>query len=149
MTIQISGCKSDNAISALGIEDFVIYGDPKNEQEFNSMFRKVVGIDSTNSVILSSNPSDFGITWSQVAAKKLELEAAEPMRLLRIERDKKLQETDWRTNNDYPYDDADAWATYRTALRNLPAEIAAGNVAAPVIQDGALVFDDWPQVPNA
>ena len=97
MTIHISGCKSDDAISALGIEDFVIYGDPKNEQEFNSMFKKVVGIDSTNSAILSSNPNDFGVTWSQIAAKKLELEADEPMRLLRIERDKKLQETDWRT----------------------------------------------------
>ena len=147
MITQISGCKTNNAISALGIEDFVIYGDPKNEQEFNSMFRKVVGIDSTNSVILSSNPSEFGITWSQVAAKKLELEAAEPIRLLRIERDKKLQETDWRTNNDYPYDDADAWATYRAALRNLPAEIGAGNVTAPKIENNSFIFNDWPEVP--
>ena len=85
----------------------------------------------------------------EIQTKLAELQAAEPMRLLRIQRDKKLQESDWRTNNDYPYDDADAWATYRTALRNLPAVISTGNVAAPVIQDGALVFDDWPQVPNA
>ena len=88
-------------------------------------------------------------TAEQIQEKIAELQAAEPMRLLRIQRDKKLQESDWRTNNDYPYDDADAWATYRTALRNLPAVISTGNVAAPVIQDGALVFDDWPQVPNA
>ena len=147
MTIHISGCKSDDAISALGIEDFVIYGDPKNEQEFNSMFKRIVGEDSDGTAILSSNPSDFGITWSQVAAKKLELEAAEPMRLLRIERDKKLQETDWRTNNDYPYDNADAWATYRAALRNLPAEITAGNVTAPTIENNSLIFHDWPEQP--
>jgi pyoverdine/dityrosine biosynthesis protein Dit1 len=69
------------------------------------------------------------------------------MRILRIERDKKLQESDWRTNNDYPYADADAWATYRAALRNLPAEIAAGNVTAPVIENNILIFDDWPAQP--
>ena len=84
----------------------------------------------------------------EVEEKIHELQLAEPLRLLRIERDKKLQESDWRTNNDYPYDDADTWATYRVALRNLPAEIAAGNVAAPVLQNGTLLFD-WPQVPNA
>lgn len=83
-----------------------------------------------------------------ILSKVSELKAAEPMRLLRIQRDKKLQETDWRTNNDYPYDDADTWATYRTQLRNLPAEISAGNVTAPILQNGTLIFD-WPQVPNA
>ena len=87
-------------------------------------------------------------TQEEISLKIEELKAAEPMRLLRIERDLKLQESDWRTNNDYPYDNADAWATYRTALRNLPAEIAAGNVAAPVLQNGTLLFD-WPQVQNA
>ena len=122
MTTHISGCKSDDVISALGIEDFVIYGDPKNEQEFNSMFKRIVGTDSTNSAILSSNPSDFGITWSQVAAKKLELEAAEPMRLLRIERDKKLQESDWRATIDYQGTKQNEWLTYRQALRDLPAD---------------------------
>ena len=147
MKNPMSRCEINDTVSSLGIEDFVIYGDPKNEQEFNNMFKKVVGIDSTNTVILSSNPSDFGVTWSQVEDKKLELEAAEPMRLLRIERDKKLQETDWRTNNDYPYDDADAWATYRAALRNLPAEIAAGNVTAPKIENNSFIFNDWPEVP--
>ena len=147
MTIQLISCNVSDAVTSLGLEDFVVYGEPKNEQEFNSMFKKVVGTDSTNSAILSSNPSDFGVTWSQVAAKKLELEAAEPIRLLRIERDKLLAETDWRTNNDYPYDDADAWTTYRTALRNLPAEITAGNVTAPTIENNSLIFNDWPEVP--
>tara|TARA_A100001015_G_C14941992_1_gene692965 strand:- start:134 stop:493 length:360 start_codon:yes stop_codon:yes gene_type:complete len=84
---------------------------------------------------------------SLVTTKINEIYAAEPMRLLRIERDKRLQESDWRTNNDYPYDDADAWATYRTALRNLPAEITAGNVTAPTIENNSLIFNDWPEVP--
>tara|TARA_B100000424_G_scaffold163355_1_gene125230 strand:+ start:1779 stop:2144 length:366 start_codon:yes stop_codon:yes gene_type:complete len=87
------------------------------------------------------------IPAEQIYNKLTELESLEPMRLLRIERDSKLQQSDWRTNNDYPYDDADAWATYRTALRNLPAEITAGNVTAPTIENNSLIFHDWPEQP--
>ena len=46
--------------------------------------------------IESSNPSDFGTTWSAVSAKKTELVNAEPMRLLREERiDAWLKQIGW------------------------------------------------------
>ena len=131
MTNQISGCTVSNAVSSLGIEDFVVYGDPKNEEEFNSMFKKVVGIDSTNSTILSSDPSDFGVTWSQVEAKKLELEAAEPMRLLREERDQLLSQSDWRDLPSYPGSNQEAWRTYRQQLRDLPSTTDPSNPTWP------------------
>ena len=55
----------------------------------------------------------------EVEAKIKELDAAEPMRLLRIERDKKIAQTDWRVLPDQsPTDD---WINYRQALRDLPA----------------------------
>ena len=55
----------------------------------------------------------------EVEAKIKELNAAEPMRLLRIERNKKIAETDWRMLPDHtPSDD---WINYRQALRDLPA----------------------------
>jgi len=55
----------------------------------------------------------------EVEAKIKELDAAEPMRLLRIERDKKIAQTDWRVLPDQtPSDD---WINYRQALRDLPA----------------------------
>ena len=58
-------------------------------------------------------------TEEDVKAKIIELDAAEPMRLLRIERDKKIAETDWRVLPDQtPSDD---WINYRQALRDLPA----------------------------
>ena len=58
-------------------------------------------------------------TEQEVKAKLIELEAAEPMRLLRIERDKKIAQTDWRVLPDQtPTDD---WINYRQALRDLPA----------------------------
>ena len=58
-------------------------------------------------------------TEQEVKAKIIELNAAEPMRLLRIERDKKIALTDWRVLPDQtPSDD---WINYRQALRDLPA----------------------------
>ena len=58
-------------------------------------------------------------TEQEVKAKLIELDAAEPMRLLRIERNKKIAETDWRVLPDQT--PSDAWKTYRQALRDLPA----------------------------
>ena len=58
-------------------------------------------------------------TKQEIFDKIAELDAAEPMRLLRIERNKKIAETDWRVLPDQtPSDD---WINYRQALRDLPA----------------------------
>ena len=58
-------------------------------------------------------------TESELNTKVAELDAAEPMRLLRIERNKKIALTDWRVLPDQtPTDD---WIKYRQALRDLPA----------------------------
>ena len=108
-----------NALSALGISEWVLRGEPTSEAEFNAMFRKVTGADSNGSAIESDKPSDFGTTWKAVSDKKTELVNAEPMRLLRVERDRLLAETDWMANSDVTL--ADNWKTYRQQLRDLPA----------------------------
>jgi len=108
-----------NAISALGISEWVLRGEPTSEAEFNAMFRKVTGADSNGSAIESSDPKDFGTTWKAVSDKKTELINAEPMRLLRVERNRLLAETDWMANSDVTL--ADNWKTYRQSLRDLPA----------------------------
>ena len=58
-------------------------------------------------------------TETEVNSKISALDAAEPMRLLRIERDRRIKLTDWRASSDITL--ADAWKTYRQALRDLPA----------------------------
>ena len=58
-------------------------------------------------------------TETEVNSKISELDRAEPMRLLRIERDARIAKTDWRASSDLTL--ADAWKTYRQALRDLPA----------------------------
>ena len=58
-------------------------------------------------------------TETEVNSKISELDNAEAMRLLRIERDVRIAKTDWRASSDLTI--ADAWKTYRQALRDLPA----------------------------
>ena len=68
-----------NALTELGITEWVLRGEPTSEAEFNSMFRKVTGADANGSAIESSNPADWGTTWAAVSAKRDELIAAEPI----------------------------------------------------------------------
>jgi hypothetical protein len=107
------------ALSELGITEWVLRGDPKTEAEFNAMFKKVMGADKNGSAIESADPKDWGTTWKAVNDKKTELVNAEPMRLLRVERDRLLAECDWMANSDVTL--ASNWKTYRQALRDLPA----------------------------
>jgi len=105
------------ALGALGITEWVMRGEPTNETEFNSMFAKVTGEDSNGSAIESSNPADFGVTWSQVDTKKTELVNAEPLKLLRAERDSRLAATDWWGLSDLTM--TSDQTTYRQALRDI------------------------------
>ena len=56
-------------------------------------------------------------TETEINSKISELDAAEPMRLLRIERDERIAKTDWRASSDLTL--SDAWKTYRQALRDI------------------------------
>ena len=107
------------ALTSLGVTEWVLRGEPTNEEEFNQMFRKVTGADANGSAIESADPSDWGVTYAQVAGEKTLLQSREPMRLLRVERDRLLAETDWMGNSDVTM--SSDWATYRQALRDLPA----------------------------
>jgi hypothetical protein len=107
------------ALTSLGIKEWVLRGEPTTEDEFNSMFRKVTGADSNGTAIERDKPSDFGTTWKAVSDKKKALEDAEPMRLLRAERDRLLAETDWTALGDVTQ--SSDMKSYRTKLRDLPA----------------------------
>ena len=60
-------------------------------------------------------------TIDVINAKIAELDAAEPMRLLREERCRLLAECDWTQGADVPNSIKTAWQTYRQQLRDLPA----------------------------
>tara|TARA_Y100001938_G_scaffold120348_1_gene167095 strand:+ start:411 stop:770 length:360 start_codon:yes stop_codon:yes gene_type:complete len=56
-------------------------------------------------------------TETEINSKIAELDSAEPMRLLREERDKRIAKTDWRAGSDLKL--ASAWSTYRQVLRDI------------------------------
>ena len=134
-----------NAISALGISEWVLRGEPTNEEEFNASFRKVTGATSNGSAIESADPKDWGTTWEKVTAEKKKLTDAEPMRLLRLERNRLLAESDWMANSDVTM--PDEWKTYRQQLRDFPA---SPKINPQLKDDGTLNMTSvsWPTKPS-
>lgn len=133
-----------NALTDLGIKEWVLRGEPTNETEFNAMFRKVTGADSNGSAIESSNPSDWGTTWKAVSDKKAALIAAAPMAELRVQRNAKLAETDYLALSDVTL--SSDMKTYRQALRDLPAH--ANGKDAAFDSDGITLKNvTWPTKP--
>ena len=57
-------------------------------------------------------------TESEIDTEVTRLTNAEPMRLLRVERNRLLTACDWRASSDLTM--SDSWKTYRQALRDLP-----------------------------
>ena len=131
------------ALQELKITEWVLRGEPKTEDEFKSMFRKVTGATADNTAIESSDPKDFGVTWKQISDKMTAIDAAAPMKELRLQRDAKLAETDWYALSDVTM--ADNMKTYRQALRDLPASNDGKN--ASLASDGSLENVKWPQKP--
>ncbi len=82
-------------------------------------------------------------TETEVNNKITALDAAEPMRLLRVERDRRIALTDWRAGSDLTL--ASAWSTYRQALRDLPAS-ASPKLDANYNLD--LTSVTWPTEPS-
>jgi len=105
------------ALTELGINEWVLRGEPTTESEFNTMFSKVIGVDKAAVAIESSNPDDWGTTWSAVKAKADEIKAAKPMKLLRAERDRRIAVTDWWALSDTTMNSERT--TYRQALRDI------------------------------
>ena len=82
-------------------------------------------------------------TETEVNNKVTALDAAEPARLLRQERDKRIAKSDWMGNSDVTM--SSAWTTYRQALRDLPAS------ATPKLDsnhDLDLTSVTWPTEPS-
>ena len=130
------------ALRELGIDEWVLHGEPKDEDEFKLMFKKVTGATSDNTAILSDDTSKWGVTWKQVSDKMKAIDAAAPLKELRRQRNIKLAETDWTALADVTM--ADNMKTYRQALRDLPAHKDGKNATLKV---GVLENVKWPQKP--
>ena len=85
-----------------------------------------------------SRPTD-----EEINAKIKELKNAEPMRLLREERNRRLAETDWTQYRDVSLSNDSDWQTYRQSLRDLPS------TSSPELDEqGNLTNVTWPTKPE-
>ena len=130
------------ALGELNITEWVLRGEPTKESEFKEMFRKVTGATSDNTAIESADPSKWGVTWKQVSDKMTAIDAAAPMKELRLQRNAKLAETDFHALSDVTM--ADNMKTYRQALRDLPAHKDGKDAT---LKDGVLENVKWPLKP--
>ena len=100
-----------------------------------------------------------GLTWldegsekpteEELNSKIAELRAAEPMRLLREERNQRLVETDWTQYRDVSLSNDSDWQTYRQSLRDLPQNFSP--IIDIITEDGHPIVKeqtDWPKKPS-
>ena len=88
-----------------------------------------------------SNDYQPSFTMTDVDNRLIELQNAEPMRVLRLERNRKLAETDWRASSDLTL--SSEWSTYRQALRDLPS------TATPRLDENENLQNvTWPNEPT-
>lgn len=81
-------------------------------------------------------------TEAEIQAKIEELIDAEPLRLLRQQRNQLLTATDWRMVSDYPGTNQTEWQTYRQALRDITTQ------SPSLDSDGNLTGVTWPTPPT-
>ena len=129
------------ALTELGITEWVMRGEPTKESEFKEMFKKVIGQNENRTALETSDESKWGVTWKQVSDKMTAIDAAAPGIELRKQRDARLAETDFYALSDVTM--SDDMKTYRQALRDLPAN--GGKDAK--LKDGVLDNVTWPKKP--
>ena len=100
--------------------------------------RGIKSNDITDLITTDESGAEITLDKTELEAEIKKIEAAEPMRLLRIERDRRIAKTDWRASSDLTL--TDAWKTYRQTLRDLPAN------QTPV--DNELSNITWPTEPS-
>lgn len=91
--------------------------------------------------------SDTKPTEAELDTEVTRLNNLEPMRLLRVERDRLLTACDWTQSRDLTLSNDDAWKTYRQALRDLPASASPKVDASGNLDMSSVTFPTEPTKP--
>ena len=103
--------------------------------------------DGTN--YYDENGIVINLDEKKITEKQKEIESLELMRLLREERNLKLQETDWTQYRDVSLSNDSDWQTYRQSLRDLPQNFSP--IIDIITEDGYPIVKeqtDWPEKPS-
>jgi hypothetical protein len=111
---------------------------PANEAEFYANTYK--WNESTSEWV---NLTSSDVTWADLDIDQVKADTA--IQLIRLERNKKLKNTDWSQGADVPQTLKDAYTTYRQELRDMPA-----NNPSATITDNKMTLANvtWPTEPE-
>jgi len=104
-----------------------------------ALYTNVISVDEEHGCFDSSG-NLVTIDEVLVSAKIAELQAAEPMRLLREQRNQLLAQTDWRFRSDLT--PSQAWIDYCQALRDITTQ------SPSLDSNGNLTGVTWPTLPT-
>jgi hypothetical protein len=108
-------------------------------KSLNANAEVIIGNNSFDDIrFLNGTPT---ISIAKITAKIAELELAEPMRVLRQQRNNLLSATDWQATSDRTM--SNDQQIYRQQLRDLPE-----NSTPALDEDGNLTGVTWPTVPE-
>ena len=97
---------------------------------------------NSDSIVFDSANNVIEVDPNVISDKIIELEAAEPLRLLRQQRNYLLTQTDWRMVSDYRGSNQNEWQTYRQALRDITTQTPS------LDSNGQLTGITWPSPPT-
>ena len=109
----------------------------------DTAIRMVVGVPCrilNEKRVFDANGQEIEVDESAVQAKIAELQAAEPLRQLRIQRNQLLTQSDWMANSDVTM--TEEWRLYRQALRDITTQTPA------LDENGNLTGITWPTAPT-
>ena len=87
-----------------------------------ALYNNVVSIIGMGSDAVAKDNKGNVVSWdaTKVSDKQKELQEADDLRLLRVERNNKLTLSDWTQSRDVFLPNDEEWKTYRQQLRDLP-----------------------------
>lgn len=120
-----------------------------DELGFTPNFRvKNIPVVSKTDIVQTGNISEWPVTFAELLDKIEENKVNVKFRILRMDRDTKLKQTDQFALPDYPHDSDEirqAWLNYRQQLRDLPANSPEAKID---LETGELIGVTWPTPPS-
>ena len=100
---------------------YTLEGFPTTEDEWKAGYAEQIGTTEDNISIMSTDQSEWQVTWAQIEVEVEKLKVDIPLQEVRIERNHRLTDTDWVVAKSIETGTpiSDDWKTYRQELRDI------------------------------